>query len=165
MNQPDDLAVAVIQLALWNHRIERALAAEEGLPVNELHCLLQLFFTEPESASGLASVLGIRDTSLSKLLRKLELQGEITRCPDQINRRIERVTLTPKGRDVVQRTLDRAAEIGRNLVGQLPEDRQSKFVQCLGVIASSGDLALAHGSACGPVDGNGGHLSTIHKRP
>jgi len=164
MNQPDDLAIAVLQLALWNHRVERTLAAEEGLPVNELHCLLQLFFTEPESASDLAAVLGIRDTSLSKLLRKLELHGAITRFPDQENRRIERVNLTPKGHDVVQRTLDRAAEIGRNLVGQLPVDRQGKFVQCLGVIVSSGDMALAHRGSCGLEDETSGQISTNHER-
>lgn len=138
MNVPINLGADFTRLTLWNHRIERLLAAAEDIPVNELHCLMLLFLEKPASASVLAKCLGIRGTSLSKLLRKLESRGAIRRVPDSADRRIERVFLTDSGTGTAERTLVRASEIGVQILADLPEERREQFMRCLNVITSSG---------------------------
>jgi DNA-binding MarR family transcriptional regulator len=138
MNVPTNLGADFTRLTLWNHRIERLLAAAEDIPVNELHCLMLLFLEKPASASLLAKCLGIRDTSLSKLLRKLESRSAIKRVSDSADRRIEHVFLTDAGTGIAERTLVRASEIGAQILADLPEERREQFVRCLNVITSSG---------------------------
>jgi DNA-binding MarR family transcriptional regulator len=130
-------------MALWNHRIERVLAAAERLPVNELHCLMQLFLEKPTSARALADLLGIRDSSLSKLLRKLEQRAAVIRGPDPADRRIEHVYLSESGARVAERTIARATEIGGKILAELPEERRGQFVRCLGVMTLIGSNIIA----------------------
>jgi DNA-binding MarR family transcriptional regulator len=133
-----ELGAEFTRLALWNHRIERILAAEEDIPVNEVHCILLLFLEKPSSASELASLLGILGTSLSKILRKLELRGFIVRSSNTGDRRVEHVCLTESGEAIATRVLKRAGEIGRQVLSGLPEERREQFLRCLNVIISSG---------------------------
>ena len=137
MVSPENIGVEIALLALWNHRIERVLAAEAGLAVHELHCILQLFLHEPGSAHALADILGVRDTSLSKLLRNLQKRGMVDRGVTPGDRRIGCVRLTPSGLNLAERILARASEIGADVLARLPEERRSQFRRCLGVIVSS----------------------------
>ncbi len=133
----ENIGVEIALLALWNHRIERVLAAEAGLAVHELHCILQLFLHEPGSARALAEILGVRDTSLSKLLRSLQKRGMVDRGTAPDDRRIECVRLTPTGLQLAERVLVRASEIGSDVLARLPEERRAQFRRCLNVIVSS----------------------------
>jgi DNA-binding MarR family transcriptional regulator len=137
LNLPDNIGVEFTRLALWNHRIERILGGEEEIPVNQLHCLMALYLKRPSSARELADHLGIRDTSLSKLLRSLESRGAVQRCPDLADRRVELVSLTRSGECTAERTLKRAAAIGNQVLAGLPQERREQFLRCLGVITSN----------------------------
>jgi DNA-binding MarR family transcriptional regulator len=130
------IGVEFARLALWNHRIERFLGGEEEIPVNQLHCLMILYLEKPSSARDLADLLGIRDTSLSKLLRNLESCGAVQRCRDGDDRRVEHVSLTHSGECIAERTLKRAAVLGGQLLGSLAPERREQFMRCLGVITS-----------------------------
>ena len=132
----ENIGVEIALLALWNHRIERVLAGEAGLAVHELHCVLQLFLREPGSARALAEILGVRDTSLSKLLRSLESRGMVERSVTRTDRRIECVRLTSSGAATAERVLLRASEIGAEVLSTLPEERRAQFRRCLNVIVS-----------------------------
>jgi DNA-binding MarR family transcriptional regulator len=134
---PENIGVEFTRLALWNHRIERILGEEEEIPVNQLHCLIALYLKEPSSARELADYLGVRDTSLSKLLKSLESCGAVQRCRDSADRRVERVSLTHSGECIAERTLTRAAAIGNQFLAELPQERREQFMRCLGVITSS----------------------------
>jgi DNA-binding MarR family transcriptional regulator len=147
MEVPENLGTEFTRLALWNHRIERLLAAEEEISVNELHCLMLLFLEKPPSASVLAHRLGIRDTSLSKLLRKLESRSAIRRVSNDADRRIEQVFLTEVGTGMAERTLARASEAGSQILAELPEERRQQFMRCLNVITSSGSDRIHLGTA------------------
>ena len=155
MNTPDQVGVEFTRLALWNHRIERFLGGEEEIPVNQLHCLMILYLEKPLSASELACHLGIRDTSLSKLLRSLESFGAVRRSRDPTDRRIERVALTASGERIAERTLSRAAAVGRQLLESLPEERRAQFMRCLGVITTNS-------STSAPVEIAGGREEAVH---
>jgi DNA-binding MarR family transcriptional regulator len=141
-----NLGTEITRMALWNHRIERLLAVEGGLPVNELHCILQLYLETPPSATALSDLLGIRDSSLSKLLRNLERRGAILRADDPLDRRIERVHLTDSGTRIAVQSIARASAIGARVLAELPEERRAQFVRCLGVMTTIGSSIIAPGT-------------------
>jgi DNA-binding MarR family transcriptional regulator len=140
MNRTDNVSnigTELAQLALWNHRFERELALGEDIPVNELHCVIQIYLQKPVSAGVLAESLGIRATSLSKLLRNLESRDLIARKTTAEDRRVERIGLTAAGMRLAGRVYARAGAIGAHLIAGLPEERREQFVRCLSIVTAT----------------------------
>jgi DNA-binding MarR family transcriptional regulator len=133
----DAIGIEFTRLALWNHRIERILGGEEEIPVHQLHCVMALYVHKPSSARELADYLGVRDTSLSKLLKSLESRGAIQRSASTADRRIEHVTLTQSGAKIAERTIQRAVAVGNRFLEGLPWERREQFLRCLAVITSN----------------------------
>jgi DNA-binding MarR family transcriptional regulator len=132
----ENAAVEIIRLGMWNHRVQTALAKDVDLPIFSLECLLVLFLDHPDSAGALAESLGIRKSSLSKLLNGLEEKGLVDRALDPDDRRMERLTLTPAGSDLVERVHTRATDIAMEMLAKLPEERRSQFLRCVRTITS-----------------------------
>jgi DNA-binding MarR family transcriptional regulator len=127
----------ILRLGLWNHKVQNALSKEVDLPVYELECVVVLFLEDPESASALADKLGVRNSSLSKILRRLELRGLVNRSADTSDRRRGCITLSPAGRALAEQVLSYASAIAGGLFELLPEERRGQFLQCVRVITSS----------------------------
>jgi MarR family transcriptional regulator, lower aerobic nicotinate degradation pathway regulator len=132
----ENAAVEIIRLGMWNHRVQYALAKDVDLPIYSLECLLVLFLDHPESAGALADSLGIRKSSLSKLLNGLEERGLVHRELDPVDRRMERLTLTEAANALVDRVHTRASEIAMEMLAKLPEERRSQFLRCVRTITS-----------------------------
>ena len=130
-------AVEIIRLGFWNHRVQNALAKEVNLPVYQLECALLLYLDHPDSAGSLAEKLGIRKSSLSKLLSALQERGLIERALGETDRRTERLTLTDAGIALVEQVQSRAEEIAIALLELLPEERRAQFISCVGMITSN----------------------------
>jgi DNA-binding MarR family transcriptional regulator len=136
LKRPDLRTQLLIRLGMWNHRVQNALAKDVDLPIYSLECLLVLFLDHPDSAGVLAESLGIRKSSLSKLLNGLEDRGLVHRALDPVDRRMERLTLTQAGNDLVDRVHTRATEIAMEMLAKLPEERRSQFLRCVRTITS-----------------------------
>jgi DNA-binding MarR family transcriptional regulator len=136
MPEYQNAGVDVIRLGMWNHRLQSAIAKDVDLPVYQLECVLLLALDEPDSAGSLALLLGVRKSSLSKLLKMLERRGLVCRALDSNDRRMERVTLTEAGRALVERVLTRANEIASEVLEKLPEERRSQFLGCMRTITA-----------------------------
>jgi len=132
----ENAATEIIRLGIWNHRLQNALAKDFDVPVYQLECLLILSLDRPESAGSLAELLGIRKTSLSKLLKSLEIRGLVNRNLAATDRRQERVTLSKGGIALVERIHGRATEIASELLQRLPEERRSQFLRCVRTITA-----------------------------
>jgi MarR family transcriptional regulator, organic hydroperoxide resistance regulator len=132
----ENAAVDIIRLGMWNHRVQNALAKDVDLPLYSLECLLVLFLDHPDSAGGLAELLGIRRSSLSKLLNGLEERGLVDRALDPVDRRMEQLTLTRAGEVMIERVLSRGDEIAAEMLEKLPEERRSHFLRCIRTITS-----------------------------
>jgi DNA-binding MarR family transcriptional regulator len=132
-----DSGLEILRLGLWNHRVQNALAKEVHLAVYELECVLVLHLDCPCSASELAELLGVRSSSLSKLLNRLEGRGLVERAIERSDRRVERITLAPAGTALAEAAIQRAAEIGASLLERLPYDRRPQFLECVRLITST----------------------------
>lgn len=124
-------AEGLLRLTLVTQKIARCLAADSGVTVNEFHCMMQLYLEKPCCVRELTEILGIGSTSTSKLLRALDKRGWITRNLDKGDRRMEVISLTPPGIEVVQRIMQAANVAASSLIEQLPPDRREPFAECI----------------------------------
>jgi DNA-binding MarR family transcriptional regulator len=81
-----------------------------------VHCLSVLFSDHPASVKRLSELANVSSTRASKILKDLEQRGYVSRTPDAVDRRKERVLLTETGSLKVQRILSFYAEIGSELM-------------------------------------------------
>lgn len=130
-------ALEIIRMSLWNHRLQNALAREVDLPVYQLECLLVLHFDHPDSAGELAEILGIRKSSLSRLLSALQKRDLIARALGDEDRRTERLSLTDAGVALVERVQTRTERIAATLLELLVPERRSQFISCLRTITAN----------------------------
>lgn len=137
MNSQSNSGIVLLRTTLKCHRIAKELAADVGLSVNELHCLMQLHIEKPCCVRKLTDVLGLRGTSISKLLRSLEEHGYIERSLDAIDRRMERVTLTVDGVKVAEQVLTISEDFVSRIVEDLLPERRNAFLECLHIVSQS----------------------------
>ncbi|MCE7029653.1 MarR family winged helix-turn-helix transcriptional regulator [Jiella avicenniae] len=75
--------------------------AEIGLHPGQDHMLMQLDASgEPQLVCKIADAIGVRSSTASKMLDRLQSGGLVERTHGTIDRRHTMVSLTPKGRDV-----------------------------------------------------------------
>lgn len=132
-----DSGLEILRLGIWNHRVQNALAKEFHLPVYELECVLVLSLDCPSSASELAEELGVRSSSLSKLLNRLEGRGLVERAIERSDRRVERITLAPAGIMLAENAIRRVMEISTAMLERLPYERRPQFLECVRLITST----------------------------
>lgn len=72
----------------------------QKLPLSLLVVLNSLYQTEPVYASNLAKSVGLKATSFTPVIDRLERLGYIKRINDKIDRRAVRLSSTEKGRSI-----------------------------------------------------------------
>ncbi len=111
----------------WGHRANVGeLLAEVGLHVGQEMVLIELWEQDGLRGGELAERLGVEHPTLTKMLRRLEGGGLVTRSRDTEDARCFRVYLTDEGRALeasVARCLERAEE--KMLGGMSARERRS----------------------------------------
>lgn len=98
-------AASYLRLCLQSSHISRFVAARVQLSVREWQCLLLIALEKPYGVRQIASSLGIRSTSTSRVLHTLERKGLITRGLDLHDKRVRHVALTPEGEQKMMKIL------------------------------------------------------------
>ena len=118
-----------------------------GLPISAVHALIEIGGCESLTAAALGDVLNLEKSSVSRLLRKLVVSGEIEERENPDDARSKMLSLTDRGRDMLQR-IDR---FGQSQVdgafGHLSHDQRRI------VVAGLDAYALALGTARRGEDG------------
>ncbi len=78
-------------------KIDAALA-EDGLTATQWITLVVLFYDYENTCIGLARRLGYDKGAMTRLIDQLEASGWVTRQRDEVDRRINRLSLTEAGR-------------------------------------------------------------------
>ncbi len=100
-NDRPDVIFAVMKLMRSMRR--RPPRPEEGLYPGMGRPLEVLAENNNVSSRELAELLDIRPSSLTELLSRLESEGMVARTPDENDRRVSRVSLTDKGRELAEK--------------------------------------------------------------
>lgn len=100
LQTPVDRAQLAGRLRLAVTRLSRRLRqqGEVGLGASAFSALATISRRGPVSLGELAAVEGVKPPSISSTVAGLEAQGLVTRGQDATDRRVTRVSVTPRGR-------------------------------------------------------------------
>ncbi|MEU4404366.1 MarR family transcriptional regulator [Streptosporangium sp. NPDC023963] len=124
--------------ATRGHRVLLAsLLGEIDLYPGQERVMGALWDNGPQSQNGLARIVGIDVSTMTKTLQRLERSGFVSRRPDPANRRISIVDVTPRGhalRPEVDRVL---AEMHRRMTQGLTAEQTDELLTLLSVVRNN----------------------------
>ena len=94
------------------------------------------------SQRQLAERMGIEGPSLVRHIDRMEMAGHVERVRDTVDRRIQRVRLTPKGRTAHRRLETIAAAANRDLTNVFTKDELALFEEFLDRIGDNAHALL-----------------------
>ena len=115
-----------------------------NLSLTDVRVLYELAHREAPVASELARDLGLDGGYLSRILRRFETAGWITRSASAKDARQSVLALTSLGRDVFEPLQQRSRDEAAALLAPLPPARQQELVDAMGRIETLLDPTLAN---------------------
>jgi DNA-binding MarR family transcriptional regulator len=100
--EPDRVADALHSASIRVLRIVRAEDAHSGIGPAQLSALSVLVFHGPQTLRDLAGLEQVRPPTMSRIVDGLVRQGLARRAADPADRRVVRVTPTPRGQRLLQ---------------------------------------------------------------
>lgn len=104
-------AESLIGVLTETRKLEKRLESLTRLSSDALLVLLLIHCKRPSSVKELTGHLGVSDSRTSKLLCLLEDRGFITRRISLTDRRVEQISLTPRGDRIVEMALSVPASL------------------------------------------------------
>jgi DNA-binding MarR family transcriptional regulator len=96
------VSTAIYQLARAQKAFAASMLRELGLYPNQELLLMQLGGVESRSQSDLVRTLMLDHSTVAKSLRRMQAAGLVTRQPSPSDRRAVEVSLTSRGRDLLE---------------------------------------------------------------
>ena len=144
----DDLEAATEALLIASRALvgvaARSIAGVDEVTLPQYRALVVLMRPAPVTVGDLAVVLDIHPSTATRMCDRLELKRLVRRRPGiSTDRRVTPVSLTPKGRRLVERVTDHRRRDIAAIVGSLSSEERST------VIASLTAFAVAAGEVPG----------------
>lgn len=124
------------QLRLTNTRLHRALRREAHIDLtpSQMSALATINRLGPLTLGALAAEEGVAPPSVTKIIAVLEHDGLVTRAPDPADRRVNYVTATRKGSDLVEESRRRKTAWLTDRIRDLTADQRRRLSDALDVI-------------------------------
>ncbi len=130
-----DIAAALLKFQ-WKRRTIRQQFAVSSVGISQAHLLLHLDSDNAATASELAKILNLDESSLSRLSHSLALEGLVRKVASSDDRRANDLTITTKGRGVLDE-LDRSqAVIMNECLKNMTEGETHDLANCLRYLAN-----------------------------
>jgi DNA-binding MarR family transcriptional regulator len=143
MPEPGDISQLMFASRAVTAAVVRALASiDTTLTVPQMRVLVLLWTGEPLNLSAVAEGLGVNASNASRTCDRLVSAGLVDRGAGTVDRRHVALTLTARGRDVVERLMDRREQELAAIVGRMTEPDQHRLMSALEPFndAASSDL-------------------------
>ncbi len=118
-----------------NRLVMAKMAGQRGTHHGEVIALALLTSKEGVSQRELGETLHLSAPRVSMILDSLERAGAVARRPDETDRRLTRVFLTPEGRRREKEQRDALGEYVNRTIGALPEADRTELERLLGSLA------------------------------
>jgi MarR family transcriptional regulator, organic hydroperoxide resistance regulator len=102
-NGKADINTALIRAARAHRSAAASLLSEVGLHPGQEALLMELWVSDGRTQAELAEALAVEPPTVTKMLQRMEAAGLVSRKPDALDRRAQRVHLTAKGKRLRQR--------------------------------------------------------------
>jgi len=104
---------------------------ENDLSPTQVNALMRLHHGKECGVSEIATHLGITNAAASQMVERLVKAGLLYRMEEPLDRRVKTLSLTPAGRDLVERSVDARKCWMESLTEELSSDQQENIAQAL----------------------------------
>lgn len=104
---------------------------DSGISMPQITTLMRLHYHGACGISEVGSHLGVTNAAASQMVEKLVQQGLLERAEDPDDRRAKQLTLTPKGRALIQKSLEARRRWLEELVTALTPEQQKAVITTL----------------------------------
>jgi len=101
-----------------------------GATVQQWHCL-EALLDGPKSMNALAAEVALHQSTVTRIVEKLEKQGYVTRTRMECNQRCVQVRITESGRDMYKWMDGECSQMMSNLLDLIPDERQLLIVEAM----------------------------------
>ena len=124
------------RLRLSSTRLHRALRRESGvlLSPSQMSALAAIDTHGPITLGALAEHEGVAPPSITKVIAVLEDDGFVARTPDANDRRVNFVSTTPKGSDLVDESRRRKTAWLTGRLRELTSEQRQRLADALDVL-------------------------------
>lgn len=131
-----DIAEVAARLRLSSTRLARRLRQQSGTghTPSQLSALATIDHHGPLTLGALADHERVAPPSITKVVAKLEADGLVERATDPDDRRVQRVTTTKAGRNLIAETRRRKTTWLTARIRELPVEEQARLVAALDVL-------------------------------
>ncbi len=110
---------------------------EHGLSTTQLNTLMRLYYHNACPVSEIGDHLGITNAATSQMVQRLVEQGLLERTEDPADRRVKQLTLTAKGRALIDQAIEARRRWLEELTTALPPEQQATIVTALTNLTSA----------------------------
>jgi len=114
-------------------RMYNLLAAENGITQGIAYVLI-LINEEGIPATKIAPLMGMGTSSLTRLLKKMEVDGLIYRQADEVDKRVVRIFLTEKGNQLREKAKAVVLNFNEKLFKKISKKEMEDFVKVSAII-------------------------------
>jgi len=114
-------------------RMYNLLAAENGITQGIAYVLI-LINEEGVPATKIAPLMGMGTSSLTRLLKKMEVDGLIYRQADEVDKRVVRIFLTEKGNQLREKAKAVVLNFNEKLFKKISKKEMEDFVKVSAII-------------------------------
>jgi len=110
---------------------------DSGLSMPQIGTMMKLRYSGSCGVTEVAGHLGVTNAAASQMIEKLFQAGYLERTEDPVDRRAKQLTLTPKGRALIQKSLDARRRWLEDLVKALSPAEQAEIASALGQLTQA----------------------------
>ncbi|QNE22087.1 MarR family transcriptional regulator [Kribbella qitaiheensis] len=139
-SESEETGLLLLELQRATHATLQELTSklvDLDLSAAEINALGNLSDDRARTVSELGAAIGIRPTTLTGVLDRLERRGLLTRGTRAGDRRVVLIELTADGRETASLIAETIAEIEHRTLAGLPKEALSGFRQVLAALAGS----------------------------
>jgi DNA-binding MarR family transcriptional regulator len=114
----------------------KQLMDDNGLSPSQIITLFSLYHGEPCGVSAIGSQLGLSNAASSQLIDRLVLQGLIERAEDPTDRRAKCLTITSKGKALVEREINARTQWMEELTTKMTPEQQATVIAALTMLTN-----------------------------
>ena len=122
-------------------------SARTGLSLGEVHILLFLVNNpDCDTARDVAELRGLSKSQVSQAVELLAAEGLLLRTPDNTDRRVIHLSITPSGLPLARECQAIQAACGRRLLAGLSEEQERQLALLLETVLDNGARLAEEGS-------------------
>lgn len=129
------------------HLQQRFAASDVGLTMSHWIILAQLWNEDGLSQQEISNRSGVAKPNVTTMIDALEKESFIVRIPDQIDRRVNRIFLTQKAKDIRCKAIEQALDVYSTAFEGLTDKEQHLLIQGLKRVMTN--LQSGANGACG----------------